>query len=109
MTLVRGIEAAVWAVFWLGIGTMLVRAALRLRSPRQKYRTGWIMALTMLVTGPVFAVLYALEGLDLADTFWGEGGRRGPWFMVVAGALMTVVAPGALRRTRAGLAEHGDD
>ncbi|WP_392541959.1 hypothetical protein [Oryzobacter telluris] len=109
MSVVRGIEAAAWVVFWLGVGTMLVRAALRLRTPRQKYRTGWVMAMTMLVSGPVFAVVYALEGLGVADTFWGGGGRRGPWFMVVAGVIMTAVAPAALRRTRSGLAGRRHD
>src|SRR5688572_11744314 len=109
MSVVRWVEAAAWLVFLVGIGTMLLRAAMRLRSPAQKYRTGWIMAMTLLVTGPVFAVVYALQGLGVADTFWGDGGRRGPWFMVVVGVIATAVAPGALRRTRAGMAGHRDD
>ena len=108
MTLVRGVEAAVWVVFWAGILTMLVRGyVMRKRSPGEKYRTGWILAWTMLLTGPVFVLVYTLAGLGLVDTFFGDSGRRGPWFMVVTGAFLTLAAPGALRRTRAGMAEHG--
>jgi hypothetical protein len=105
MTVVRGFEIAAWVVFLGGIVTMVVRGLL-LRAPVQKYRTGWILALVMVLTGPVFAVIYTLAGLGLADTFWGEGGRRGPWFMAINGSLMTAFAPSALRRTRRGMAGH---
>ena len=43
LTVVRGFEIAAWAVFWVGIVTMLVRGAY-LREAAQKYRTGWILA-----------------------------------------------------------------
>jgi hypothetical protein len=105
MTVVRGFEVAAWVVFLGGIATMLVRGVL-LRAPVQKYRTGWILALVMLLTGPVFAVVYTLAGLGVTETFWGDGGRRGPWFMAATGALLTAIAPGALRRTRRGMAEE---
>ena len=104
MTVIRWFELAAWAVFVAGVLTMLVRGAL-LRAPAQKYRTGWILAWTMMLTGPVFAAVYTLAGLGVAETFWGEGGRRGPWFMAVTGVALTVLAPGALRRTRRGMAE----
>lgn len=102
MTAITGFELAAWAVFVVGISTMLVRGAF-LHSNRQKYRTGWILALTMLLTGPVFAVVYTLSALGVAETLWGDGGRRGPWFMAITGAVLTAVAQGALRRTRRGM------
>src|SRR5687768_9799271 len=70
------------------------------------YRTGWILALTMLLTGPVFAIVYTLAGLGAAETFFGNGGGRGPWLMAVTGAVLAVCAPGALRRTRRGMEEE---
>ena len=88
-----------------GVATMFVRGLL-LHAPAQKYRTGWILAWVMLLTGPVFAVVYTLSGLGVAETIWGDGGRRGPWFMAVTGAALTALAPGALRRTRRGMAEE---
>ena len=106
MTVIRGFELAAWVVFLIGVVTMLVRGAF-LRSAVQKYRTGWILALTMLLSGPVFAVVYTFAGLGVAETFWGDGGRRGPWFMAVTGAVLATLAPGALRRTRRGMAEEG--
>jgi hypothetical protein len=105
MTVVMGFEIAAWVLFLGGVVTMLVRSAL-LRAPVQKYRTGWMIAWVMLLSGPVFAVVYTLAGLGMAETFWGDGGRRGSWFMAVTGALMTALAPGALRRTRQGMAEE---
>ena len=107
MSVIRGLEVAAWVVFWAGIVTMMVRGAF-LRAPAQKYRTGWILAWTFLLTGPVFAVVYTLGGLGVADTFFGDGGRRGPWFMAVCGAVLPACAPGALRRTRRGMAEESD-
>lgn len=105
MTVIGGLEIAAWVVFLAGVATMLVRGVF-LRAPAQKYRTGWILAWVMLLTGPVFAVVYTLAGLEVAETFWGDGGRRGPWFMAVTGVLLTALAPGALRRTRQGMAEE---
>jgi hypothetical protein len=102
VTVVRAFETAAWVVFAAGVLTMLVRGAF-LRAPAQKYRTGWILAWVMLLTGPVFAVVYALAGLGVVDTFLGDG-PRGPWFMVFCGAAMAACAPGALRRTRRGMA-----
>ncbi len=108
MTVVRGFEIAAWAVFWVGIVTMLVRGAF-LREPAPKYRTGWILAWTFLLTGPVFAIVYTLGGLGVAETFFGDPGRRGPWFMAVCGVVLTACAPGALRRTRRGMAAGRTD
>jgi hypothetical protein len=105
VTTIRVFELCAWAVFVVGLVTMLVRGAF-LRSTVQKYRTGWILALTMLLTGPVFAVIYTLAGLGAAETFLGEGGGRGPWFMAVTGAVLAACAPGALRRTRRGMEEE---
>ncbi|QBR93212.1 hypothetical protein [Nocardioides euryhalodurans] len=108
MTAIRACELAAWAVFVVGVLTMFVRGAF-LRSPVQKYRTGWILALTMLLTGPVFAVVYTLSGLGVAETFFGDGGRRGPWFMAVTGAVLAALAPGALRRTSRGVEGRGSN
>jgi len=105
MTVIGVLEVAAWVVFLAGVATMFVRGVF-MRAPAQKYRTGWILAWAMMLTGPVFAVVYTLAGLGVAETFWGDGGRRGPWFMAVAGALMAALAPGALRRTRQGMAEE---
>ena len=108
MTVVKALEIAAWAVFVAGIMTMFVRGAF-MRSPAQKYRTGWIVAWTMMLSSPVFAVVYTLGGLGVAETFWGDGGRRGPWFMAVLGVIMTATAPGAIRRTSRGLATGRHD
>ena len=107
MTLVRAFEVAAWFVFWAGIVTLLVRGyVLRKRSMVEKFRTGWILAWTMVLSAPVFVVVYALAGLGMADTFFGDSGRKGPWFMVVTGAGLIATMPGALRRTRRGMAGH---
>ena len=102
MTVVKALELAVWAVFVGGVTTMFARGAFR-RTRAQKYRTGWIVAWTMMLTGPVFAVVYALSGLGVAETYFGNGGHRGPWYMAFVGVGMTAVAPGAIRRTTRGL------
>lgn len=107
MTPVKWVEIVAWAVFWTGILVMLARAALRLRSPAQKYRTGWILAVTMMASAPLFVIVYTLGALGAAETFFGDGtARRGPWFMVAVSVVITALAPGALRRTRRGLDEH---
>lgn len=82
--MVRGVELAAWVVFVAGVVTMLARGVF-LRSPAQKQRTGWIVAWTMMLTGPVFAVVYTLAGLGVVETFFGDeaagtvvhGGHRG--------------------------------
>ncbi|WP_404382416.1 hypothetical protein LL946_16050 [Knoellia locipacati] len=105
MSWVRWLEVVGWVVFWAGILTMFARLALRRTSVRDKYRTGWILALTMIVSSPLLAIVYTLGALDVVDTLFSGSGRRGPGFMAVTAIVMTVLAPGALRRTRRGLAE----
>lgn len=108
MSWVRWLEAIGWVVFWAGILTMLARMALRRRSVRDKYLTGWILAVTTAVSAPILALVYTLGALDVVDTLFSGSGRRGPGFMAVTAIVMTALAPGALRRTRRGLAETSD-
>jgi len=74
-----------------------------------KYAAGWILDWTFLLTGPVSAIVYTLGGLGVAETFLGDPGRPGPWFMAVRGVVLTACAPGALRRTRLGMAAGRTD
>jgi hypothetical protein len=103
---VRGVEVVAWVVFWTGILTMFARMALHRTSVRDKYLTGFILAVTMVVSAPMLALVYTLGALDVADTFFSGSGRRGPGYMAVVALVMTALAPGALRRTRKGLAQH---
>ena len=63
----------------------------------------WVVFLVGITT------MLTLGGLGVAETFWGDGGRRGPWFMAVLGVIMTAMAPGAIRRTSRGLATGRHD
>jgi len=68
----------------------------------QERRTGRMLAWSMAVSGPLLALVYGLESLDLADAMI-DSGRRGasePWFPAVLGVVLAAMAPGALRRTR---------
>ena len=105
MSWVRWLEVAGWIVFWAGILTMFARIALRRKSVRDKYFTGWILAVTMAVSAPILALVYTLGALDVVDTLFSGSGRRGPGFMAVTAIILTALAPGAWRRTRRGRAE----
>lgn len=106
MAWVRVVEVLGWVVFWAGILTMFARMALRRTSTRDKYLTGFVLAVTMAVSAPLLALVYTLGALDVADTLFSGSGRRGPGYMAVVALVMTALAPGALRRTRRGLAQH---
>lgn len=100
MVTVQVLEVLAWAIFLGGVVVMFVRAALGMRSREQRTRTGRILAWSMLVSGPILAVVYGLATLDLADTLMDSGRRGGePWFPAVLGVVFTAVAPGILRRT----------